>query len=465
MQKLFIDCYEMDKRCYDEYGLSEDILMENAASAMADYIEKNFTKDSSILIVSGPGNNGADGITLARILNRAFKIYLYLPLGAKSQMAKLQLERAKKVGVEIVDEIKEADIIVDAIFGAGLNKPLSSDIAITVSKLNSLDGFKLACDIPTGIDSRGRVGSVAFRADVTVTMGALKEALYLDEAKDYVGEIICANLGVQRELYELNSNSYLLESSDFKAPFRVKKSSHKGNFGHCAIFCGEKEGAGIISAMAATRFGAGLTTLVVHEKVTPPPHIMSSTTIPKNTTAIAIGMGLGEFFEDEFLMEVVKSNVPIILDADALSKDTLLAILKQKNREIVITPHPKEFSKLLLQIEDINISVEEIQKNRFDIAKEFGKSYPNVVLVLKGANPIIVKGEKLYINPLGSNLLAKGGSGDILSGLIASLLAQGYSAIDSAINGSLALALASNRFKGNNYSITPLDIIEELRFL
>ena len=465
MQKLFLDCYEMDKRCYDEYGLSEDILMENAASSIARYIEENFPKQSSILIVAGSGNNGADGITLSRLLNGAYKVYLYLPVGAKSNMAKIQLKRAKSVGVQIVDDIKNADVIVDSIFGAGLNKPLSSDIAIIVSQLNPLSGFKIACDIPTGIDKRGRIGSVAFRADVTVTMGALKEALYLDEAKDYVGEIICANLGVEREVYEFPSNSYLLESSDFRAPFREQKSSHKGSFGHCAIFCGEKEGAGIISAMAATRFGAGLTTLVVHEKVTHPPHIMHSTTIPQNTTAIAIGMGLGNFFENEFLLEVVKSNVPIILDADALFKDTLLAILKQKNREVVITPHPKEFAKLLSKIEELNLSVEEIQKNRFDIAKEFGKNYPNVVLVLKGANPIIIKGEKLYVNPLGTNLLAKGGSGDILSGLIASLLAQGYSAIDSAIHASLALALASNRFKGNNYAITPLDIIEELRYL
>ncbi len=191
-------------------------------------------------------------------------------------MAKIQLERAKRVGVKIVGYIRDVDIVVDAIFGAGLNRVLSTDIATVVSRLNSLKSFKIACDIPSGIDSGGRVGNVAFRADVTITMGALKESLYLDEAKDYVGEIICANLGVDRTIYEMDSNSYLLDDGDFRIPFRNKKSSHKGTFGHCAIFCGDKEGAGIISAMSATRFGAGLTTIIVNKRVTPPPHIMHS---------------------------------------------------------------------------------------------------------------------------------------------------------------------------------------------
>jgi hydroxyethylthiazole kinase-like uncharacterized protein yjeF len=466
MQKLFLDCYEMDKRCYEKYGLTEDILMEHAANAMAEYIKTNFPKGDSILIVAGPGNNGADGITLARILNKSYRIYLYIPLGVKSQMAKLQLKRAKAVGVEGVNDIKECDITVDALFGAGLNRGLPNEIAMIVSQLNRLNSFKISCDIPTGIDTRGRVGSIAFRADVTVTMGALKEALYLDEAKDYVGNIICADLGVDRELYEMPSNSYLLEESDFNPPFRIKKSSHKGSFGHCAIFCGEKEGAGIISALSATRFGAGLTTLIVHDKVSPPPHIMHSTTIPKNTTAIAIGMGLGNFFEKEFLQkDVVDSNIPIVLDADALSNELLLSILYQKNREIVVTPHPKEFAKMWYILKDEKLTTQEIQKDRFEIAREFEANFPTVTLLLKGANTIIAKDKKRYVNPIGGANLSKGGSGDVLSGLIVSLLAQGYDSLFSAINGSLALTLSANRFDGNNYSLISSDLIDGLKYI
>jgi hydroxyethylthiazole kinase-like uncharacterized protein yjeF len=456
----------MDERCYDKFGLSEDILMEHASNSMAEYIKEHFPKGSSILIASGPGNNGADGIALARILHKAYKILLYLPFGAKSKMAKLQLKRAKLVGIKIVDNIKNADIIVDALFGAGLNRVLKTDVATVVSRLNSLNGFKLACDIPTGVDNRGRIGNVAFRADVTITMGALKKALYLDEAKDYVGEIICVYLGIDRSIYEIESNSYLLEESDFRVPFRRKKSSHKGSFGHCVIFCGEKEGAGIISAMSATRFGAGLTTIISHEKISPPPNIMHSTKLPENTTAIGIGMGLGDFFDNDILQEsVVKSNIPILLDADALSHELLLSILYQKNREVIITPHPKEFIRLWKLLRDEDLSIEDVQKNRFEVAREFASSYPNVVLLLKGANPIIIKDKKLYVNPLGNSNLSKGGSGDVLSGLITSLLSQGYDALSSAINGSLALAIASSKFDGNNYSLISSDLIEELKYL
>ncbi len=218
--------------------------------------------------------------------------------------------------------------------------------------------------------------------------------------------------------------------------------------------------------MSATRFGVGLTTLIVHRKVVHPPHIMSSTSLPNGTTSIAIGMGLGNIFDDDFLEnEVVNSNIPLVLDADALSNKLLVETIKQLNREIVVTPHPKEFSKLWRLLTNEKISVGYIQKNRFEVAREFGKNFPNIVLVLKGANPIIAKGDELYLNPIGKNRLAKGGSGDVLSGLIASLLAQGYSSISSAINGSLALAIASNKFEGNNYSLTPLDIIDNLKFI
>jgi hydroxyethylthiazole kinase-like uncharacterized protein yjeF len=460
MQKVFQNCYEMDKKCYSKYALSEDILMEHAASAMEQFIRDNFDKEKTVLIIAGAGNNGADGIALARLLHSDYKIFLYLPFGVKSNMAKLQLQRVKLIKVEVVDELKEADIIVDALFGAGLNRELNQKSIDIIETLNSFSGYKIACDIPSGIDFRGVPSPTAFKANITITMGALKEALFLDSAKDYVGKIEVANLGVSRELYEDDSSTFLLDRSDFNPPSRELQNSHKGSFGHVAVFVGEKEGAGVISAMAASRFGAGLTTIVYHEKLQVPPYLMSSSSVPKGASAIAIGMGLGEFFEDEMLKtEVINSKLPIVIDADALYKKELLEIIKQ-DREVVITPHPKEFSAVLKILENRDISVDEIQKNRFELAKEFSNIYINCTLLLKGANPIIAKKGKIYINTLGSNALAKGGSGDILSGLIASLLAQRYSAIDASINGSLALALASKKFKKAKYSMLPTDIIE-----
>ncbi len=462
MQRVFKNCYDMDSKCYKEYGLSEDILMEHAAVYMEQFIRKNFNRGSKVLIVSGAGNNGADGIALARLLYKDYDIKLYLPFKTKSQMANLQLNRAKLVGIEPIDTLTDADIIVDALFGAGLNRELNSQSIEIVNRLNSLNGYKIACDIPTGLDIKGNPNPVAFFADTTITMGALKEALYSDFAKDYVGDILVANLGVARELYEDTSDVYLLDLNDYKPPVRELKNSHKGSYGHVGIYCGQKSGAAIISAMSAIRFGAGLTTIIYHESVETPPYIMKSTTLPKNTTAIAIGMGLGNYFEDDILQkEVINSNIPIVLDADALYKKELLEIIKQ-DRKVVITPHPKEFSALYNILEGSKLSINDIQKNRFDIAKEFSLKYPNAILLLKGANTIVASNGKLYINPHGDNLLAKGGSGDILSGLIASLLAQGYSALDSAINGSLALCIASQRYKKPNYSLIPTDIIELL---
>ena len=462
MQEVFKDCYPLDKQCYEKYGLSEDILMEHAAVGLASYIRQHFTKGSSILIVSGVGNNGADGTVLARQLHVEYDVRLYLPFAVKSEMAKLQLERAEKVGVHIVDVLEDADVIVDALLGAGLNKPLDEQTRHIIQQLNSFEGFKIACDVPTGVSDRG-LFPIAFAANATVTMGARTQALYLDENKDAVGQIVCVDLGISHTVYEENTDTYVLEEADLRLPSRSKQNSHKGNFGHAAVFCGEKEGAGIIAGMACTRFGAGLTTLVVHEKVNPPPYLMYSTVVPDNATALAIGMGLGDYFEQEYLEKyVLKSHLPIVLDADAFLSAELLSILEQKDREIVITPHPKEFVTLWKILTGEELSVEEVQSKRFEMVRMFNAKYPHVTLLLKGANTLIMQEEELYINPLGSSRLSKGGSGDVLSGLIVSLLAQGYTGLEAAIQGSLALVMAANRYEGASYTMLPTDIIDEV---
>jgi len=294
-------------------------------------------------------------------------------------------------------------------------------------------------------------------------MGARTEALYLDENKDAVGEIHCVNLGVSALFYGGQSQVCVLEEKDVKLPSRTKQNRHKGSFGHAAVFCGEKEGAGIISGMSAASFGAGLTTLVVHEKVTPPAYLMSSTVVPDNATALAIGMGLGGYFESEFLEKyVVQSHLPIVIDADALLSEEILAVLEQKEREIVLTPHPKEFVILWKVLTGKQFTVTEVQSKRFEMVRMFNKKYPHVTLLLKGANTLIMQEEHMYINPLGCSKLSKGGSGDVLSGLIVSILAQGYTAIDAAVQGSLALVMAANNYKGASYAMLPTDIIDKV---
>lgn len=461
MQKLFDEVNSLDKRCYEKFLLSEDLLMEHAASSMAFYISENYSSCKSILIICGSGNNGADGIALARFLHTKFDVKLYLFSDVKSNMAKLQLQRAQSLGVNIVAELSNADVIVDCIFGTGLNKPLSKNYENLINIINSYQSIKISCDIPSGINSFGQVESVAFEADVTITMGALKTSLFSDTAKDYVGKIIVADLGIQRNLYEIESNKFLLDESDMNLPFRNKKNSHKGSFGHLNVIAGCKKGAGIIAANAAFGFGAGLVSIVCHENLDLPYHIMQTHFISENCTAIAIGMGLGKYETDE-IRKILNKDIAKIIDADLFYDKLICEVL---NQEIVLTPHPKEFISLLKLCEIANISVQELQNNRFLYVEKFCKKYPNVVLLLKGANVIISQNEKLYVNSFGSAVLSKGGSGDVLSGLIGSLLAQGYKPLESAISASLAHALGARNYKKNNYSLIPSDLIEEIKKL
>ena len=458
MQKVFNEVNSLDKRCYEEFGLSEDILMENASASMLEFIEDKIQHNSKVLIVSGVGNNGADGIALSRMLHKTYDVSLYIPFSIKSQMGKLQLQRAKLIGVNIVKSINSCDILVDCLFGSGLNRLMDIESVSLIKELNQIDGYKLACDIPSGINYNGQINQTAFIADTTITMGALKKSLFTDEVKDFVGDIKVANLGIQREVYESNSNCYLLDIEDINLPNREKLSTHKGDFGHLSVVIGKKFGAGIIACESAFNFGVGLITAITDDKNIPS-SIMSSKNLPLNTTAIAIGMGLGKLTDKI----VIENDIAKVIDADMFYEKEILNLLDNDN--IVLTPHPKEFTNLLKLTNIVDISIEVLQKNRFKYIEEFCCKYPKVVLLLKGANVLIAQNKKIYINRYGTSKLSFGGSGDVLSGLIGSLLAQGYSPIDSAINGSLAHTMASNIYDGADYSLTPTNLIEQLKHL
>jgi len=465
MKQLYKSCYPLDNRCYNEYNLTEDILMEHASQGMANYIKSNFSANSSVLIVAGVGNNGADGIVLARLLQDSYNVKLYIPFGVKSVMAKIQLERVECLDIEFVDNIQDADIIVDAIFGAGLSRELDEKTRKILVELEKLKGFKIACDIPTGIDIDGNPLPMAFFADVTITMGAYKEALYSDMAKDFVGDIICVDLGVSYKKYTIgfDSDLYLLEESDIKLPYRDwSKITHKGSFGHLAVIIGEKEGAGILCASSALKFGAGLVTIVGEMSCSLPTTIMHDLFLPSKSTAIAFGMGFGDDFDEDIVDDILNSKLPLVLDADIFHNEKIVEFLEQKDRDIVLTPHPKEFVSLWNMVieESINISI--LQANRFDKVREFCSLFPHITLLLKGANMIIAQNNRLFVNPHGDNKLSKGGSGDVLSGLVGSLLAQGWNGLDATIHASLALTASAKKYNKASYSMVATDLIDNL---
>jgi hydroxyethylthiazole kinase-like uncharacterized protein yjeF len=445
--------------------LSEDILMEHAANNMRLFIEKKFKNGSSIFIICGVGNNGADGIALARLLQGNYDVILCIPNEVKSSMAKLQLTRANKLSIDIKKELPniplKVDVVVDCLFGSGLNRDLDENSSNIIKKINELDAYKLACDIPSGINNKGQIIKNAFIADTTITMGALKKSLYSDMAKDYVGEIIVADLGVAREIYEGETDTYLLNENDLKLPLRESKNTHKGSFGHLAVIVGEKQGAGLLCADAGFNFGAGLVSIIAHHNIECLPyHIMQAHQIPSNTTAIAIGMGLGNHEKNE-LNEILTNKIPKVIDADLFYLKDIQKVLKFDN--IILTPHPKEFCSLLKICKIADVDIDTLQNNRFEYVEKFCNKYPNVVLLLKGSNVIIAQNKKMFVNPHGSSILSFGGSGDVLCGLIASLLAQGYTPIDAAINGSLAHTIGANNYKQNNYALTPQELINEIK--
>ena len=478
MRHLCFDTRELDNQAREKFLLPSEILMENAARGMAEFLAQKFPLGSKILMICGSGDNGGDCLALARMLVGKYSLGILLPLGVKSTLAKTQLKRLEACDSSVFIpslegiELSSFDIIIDGLFGIGFRGEFSFQMQNLITLLNETRAIKIACDIPSGIDLYGNprfLGEIpfAFRADFTLTMGALKNALFSDYAKDFVGEICCLELGISESVFAPNSNFKLLESSDFKAPKRNLQNCNKGSFGHLSVLGGEKIGASLLSALAGFRMGAGLVSFV--SDIAPsnlPYEVMYANFIPKNTTAIALGMGFGR--KNPLSLKMLKDfwEIPILLDADIFYHE-VFGDLIQNFSKVILTPHPKEFSTILRVLEKKEMAVEVIQKNRIALAQDFSSKYPNTTLILKGANSLIAKNGEVYINPLGSNALAKGGSGDVLAGIIAGLLAQNYSSLEACIQGVLAHSLCAQKFieKNADFSLSPLDLIDQIRYL
>ncbi len=509
MQNVYLDVRKLDSACRESYALSEDCMMENAAQALKraalPYLERKgvFISRPALLVLCGGGNNGADGYALARaVVSHDIAVTVCEVIPAKSPLCLVQKERAQKTGVRIINA-QELDfyfeetgsdvrVIADCIFGSGFHGALPPEAEAVIAQVNEEKKFSqdmlhlIACDIPSGLDSYGNTGdsSCVFLADETVTMGALKLSLYSDTAKDACGSVTCADLGVARNVYETAGNgfirpdAFLLDAEDMRLPFRTKQNVHKGTFGHVAVVNGEKTGASVIASTAALTFGAGLVTLVrkdgnLENKTGIPFEIMTAKDFPESTAAVALGMGLGrnEDNNSDYYCNYLLSNpqLPTVIDADFFYSQYICKLLKERPENLVLTPHPKEFQSLLaictadgmLSLKDIP-SVSDCIKNRISYAKQFAETFPGVTLLLKGANTLIASTEngqtRIYINNCGTNALSKAGSGDVLAGLVAALLAQKYSPVEAAISASLCHALASRNCK-NNFSLSPFDLI------
>lgn len=480
MKAVYVDSGIVEKEAKKRFCFPENIMMENAAAALETQVL--LKKTDSVLILCGTGNNGGDGYALARRIFGKVNSVEVLSFGEpKTEEAKVQEKMCRLAGLKIwqFDDFEKIrgkgfSVIVDCIFGTGFHGEMPENVWSVVEWANGRECYRLACDIPSGLK---------FLASKTVTMGALKSILFKDKAKDYCGEIVTADLGISQQVFEScgTPDAFLVEESDIKLPKREKKSSHKGDFGHVAVILGEKPGAGIIAGTAALKFGAGLVTVVVSSDFNGNylmnPELMTDAKMPGKTSSVLLGSGLGRDKESQEKSEKVieyicKMEKPsAVLDADFFYSEKLCDFLTRLNDipggRFILTPHPKELYEILVRTgffsspEGSEISFSDFCEKRLEYGKKFAEKYPNLVLVSKGANTYIYSGGNIFICSNGTNVLSKAGSGDVLAGMCAALLAQGYEALEAAKTSVFWHGKAGSKFE-NNWECSPLALINFL---
>lgn len=447
---------KIDKLTIEKYGIPSLVLMEKAALSVSKHIIDLGAK--KLLILAGPGNNGGDGIAVGRILKNKeidIKIFQLFNENKLSIDCKKQINIAEKFRIPIFKryptkkELSEADIILDAIFGTGLERKIEGELENFINILNSLNKKVVAVDLPSGISAdTGEVLGTAVSAILTVTFGLPKRGHFLFPGRDYVGKLIIEDIGFPKALTESEAlkinliDRHLAHSLIPNRPLY----SNKGTYGHVLVIAGSvgKTGAAMLCSRGALRTGAGLVTLAIpnvikdvfqskamEEMIFPLP--CNNLTLSKqaikeidlfikekaDVVAFGPGIGINEDTEEILRFLLAECSVPLVIDADGI---TILSkqpdLLKKTEIDTVITPHPGELSRL------VKLSVKEIESKRIDITQQVAREFRTIV-VLKGVPTIVSNPEgNTFINTTGNPGMATGGSGDVLTGIISSLIGQ-----------------------------------------
>ena len=477
------------------------VLMERAAYEVTAVMKRVINTTDSIIVICGPGNNGGDGIAAGRILSLEGYNVAFCFLGKEekaSEQTKVQLDIIKNLGLTIENNYKpdEYNIIIDAIFGVGLSRPVTGEYAAVIAAMNQSGSRIFSVDIPSGISADdGKVMGNAVKADYTVTFGFQKQGLLLYPGAEYAGKIIVADIGFPKDaVREAGMTSVYYETEDIRRIPDRKNYSNKGTYGKVLIIAGSKgmSGAANLSAKAAYKTGAGLVKILTAGEN----RIILQTSLPEALFAaynregktreewendmeaqlnwasvIVIGPGLGRSETAKELVNLVIKNakVPVIMDADALfilseilnSMQTDKSRLEQLSdilREgTVLTPHLMELSRLM------DIPVADIVNNIIDTASQCSYN-SNLIYAIKDARTIVTKSGCRYLNVSGNNGMATGGSGDVLTGIIAALIAQGMEVFEAVCLAVFLHGLAGDAAskKKGTYSMMAGDIIEAI---
>lgn len=481
---------EADQYTINNEPIASIDLMERAATQLFKWISGRYPDDVQFHIICGPGNNGGDGLVLARLLHETgFQVKTSIIWFTKkgSEDFNINLERLKKIkgteiaGIESEDAltIEEGEILVDAIFGSGLSRPVEGMPAAVIKSMNESGNPILSIDAPSGLfsDKFTEKGEIV-RATHTLTFEFPKLSFLFPESQDYVGDFTVLPIGLHPEyIRQADSKMQLVTSADAAGLLRSrKKFDHKGTFGHALLIAGNtgKMGAAILAAEACLRSGPGLVTLSLPAEGIP----ILQTAVPeamvfqrptdyqfiavKNIggySGIAAGPGLGtdEATANALKFLIQSSGIPLVLDADALNilaeNKTWLAFLPKGS---ILTPHPKEFERLAGKSSN---SFERLQLLK-DFCIKFG-----VYVLLKGAHSCTCTPDgTCYFNSTGNPGMATGGSGDALTGILAGLMAQGYRPLEAALLGTYIHGLAADlALEGSSWeSIIPTDLIAHL---
>ncbi len=428
-------------------------LMEKAGMEAFKLIPLNYKR---ILILAGTGNNAGDGYVIGReLLKKKKDVTIYLIKEKFSEDSLHFFDQIKNdVKIIINEEIdfNQYDLIIDCLLGTGFKGTLKPEYEKIILKANEAKAFKIAIDINSGLDADTGLTKCAFESDLTIAIGYKKPGLLLNMAKDYIKKLKTVDINVTL----IDEPYYLINETDLKPLFKKRLNySHKGTYGYDALIGGSLPYSGAIRlaemANATVRSGAGVVKLAVPEVISLEivPSIIDATIYPlssngkylifkenefneliKNTKSIAFGMGIGNNLETKKALEYLLNNYDknLIIDADGINalSEMDLNILNETKAIIILTPHLKEFSRLAkLSIEDINLDI-------INIAKDFAKKY-NLILLLKGTTTIITDGNKIYFSNTGTPGMARGGSGDVLSGIVTAL---------TGFNDNLLLAVA-----------------------